>query len=47
MNKINEVYGRRYDSNLIYGNINTLQLFNNILNSLDLEYKEKTLNRMD
>jgi UDP-N-acetylglucosamine 2-epimerase (non-hydrolysing) len=43
ISKINQIYGHRYNSNPIYGNNSTLQLFNNILNSLDLEYKEKTL----
>lgn len=42
--KINEIYGKRYEIDNLYGTGNTIEKIDNILKSIELKYKEKTFN---
>jgi bifunctional UDP-N-acetylglucosamine 2-epimerase / N-acetylmannosamine kinase len=42
--KINEIYGKRYEIDYLYGDGNTIEKIDNILKSIEFKYKEKTFN---
>ncbi len=42
--KINEIYGKRYEPHNLYGDGNTIEKIDNILQKIELKYKEKKFN---